>query len=92
MSNKDDSMLSFSYYLPAMVFAADLLEESPLWPRHRQKVSRQFVREEALPMNTMDRKNNWGMAALRLFSPLISPDAGLRIIVWLQKIKTPISC
>jgi len=60
MSNKDDSMLSFSYHFPAMVFAADLLEECPRWPQHRQSVFKQFVREEALPMNTMDRENNWG--------------------------------
>ncbi|KAA3662234.1 MAG: hypothetical protein DWQ10_02895 [Calditrichaeota bacterium] len=61
MSRKDDSMLSFSYHFPALIFAADLLrDESAIWPKDQQKVFSEFLRNEALPMNTMSRKNNWG--------------------------------
>jgi hypothetical protein len=60
MSRKDDSLLSFSYHFPAFLFAADLIKQSPQWPQEQQQRFQQFVRTKALPMNTMDRKNNWG--------------------------------
>ncbi|MFO7905651.1 MAG: alginate lyase family protein [Pirellulaceae bacterium] len=59
-SQKDDSTLSFSYHFPAMVFGADLLASSPRFPAARQDAFRRFCREKALPLNTMDRGNNWG--------------------------------
>jgi hypothetical protein len=59
-SKKDDSTLSFSYHFPPMIFAADLISQSPSWPKQSQKAFQQFVREKALPMNTMSRSNNWG--------------------------------
>ncbi|MHC4250417.1 MAG: alginate lyase family protein [Planctomycetota bacterium] len=59
-SRKDDSTLSFSYHFPSMIFAADLISRSRAWPEESQGAFRQFVREKALPLNTMGRSNNWG--------------------------------
>lgn len=60
MRTEDDSKLSFSYHFPALVFAADLLRDSPAFPADDRAAFRAFVREKALPMNTMDVHNNWG--------------------------------
>ncbi len=60
MSQKDDSTLSFSYHFPAMIFAADLIRESQHWPRDTEQAFHTFLRNRALPMNTMNRNNNWG--------------------------------
>lgn len=59
-SREEDSTLSFSYHFPAMVFGADLLAACPLFPAARQDAFQRFCRETALPLNTMDRGNNWG--------------------------------
>ena len=59
-SQKDDSMLSFSYHFPAMIFGADLLAAWPGFSADRQDAFRRFCRKTALPLNTMDRSNNWG--------------------------------
>jgi hypothetical protein len=53
-------MLSFSYHFPALILAADLIQGFYGWPTARQEAFGQFLREKALPMNTMSRKNNWG--------------------------------
>lgn len=60
MSQEDDSTLSFSYHFPAMICAADLIRESPHWTDQHEDGFKTFLREQALPMNTMDRANNWG--------------------------------
>lgn len=60
LKRENDSTLSFSYHFPALIFAADLIEDWSGWPAERQQAFRRFVREKALPMNTMDRANNWG--------------------------------
>ncbi len=60
MSRADDSTLCFSYHFPAMIAAAALLEDAPAWTPEYRRRFRLFVRERALPMNTMDRQNNWG--------------------------------
>ena len=60
MRTQDDSMLSFSYHFPALILAADLIQGFHGWPAARQEAFGQFLRAEALPMNTMARKNNWG--------------------------------
>jgi hypothetical protein len=60
MRTADDSTLSFSYHYPAFILAADLIKGFDGWPADRQEVFRRFLREKALPMNTMHRKNNWG--------------------------------
>ena len=52
--------LSFSYHFPSMVFGADLLAAWPGFSVARQDAFRRFYRETALPLNTMDRDNNWG--------------------------------
>jgi alginate lyase len=59
-SLKDDSMLSFSYHFPAMIFAADLLRNEDVWREGQQKVFETFLRNKVLPMSTIDRSNNWG--------------------------------
>lgn len=59
-SREEDSTLSFSYHFPAMIFGADLLASWPGFPADRQDAFRSFCRETALPLNTMDRSNNWG--------------------------------
>ncbi len=55
-----DSSLSFSYHFPSMIFAADLLRPSEAWTSSLEEEFRAWIRERALPMNTMDRQNNWG--------------------------------
>jgi hypothetical protein len=59
-SREDDSTLSFSYHFPAMIFGADLLATWPGFSIERQDAFRRFCRQTALPLNTMDRSNNWG--------------------------------
>ncbi|MBC8873582.1 MAG: alginate lyase family protein [Planctomycetes bacterium] len=59
-SLKDDSTLSFSYHFPAMIFGADILASWPGFSADRQDAFRRFCRETALPLNTMNRSNNWG--------------------------------
>jgi hypothetical protein len=59
-SRKDDSTLSFSYHFPAMILGADLLASWPGYSVKRQDAFQRFCRETALPLNTMDRSNNWG--------------------------------
>ncbi len=60
LSRQDDSTLSFSYHFPALLFAADLLRDTGAWPEASQAVFADFLRERAVPMNTMARRNNWG--------------------------------
>ncbi|MFP4172876.1 MAG: alginate lyase family protein, partial [Candidatus Hydrogenedentota bacterium] len=55
-----DSSLSFSYHFPSMIFAADLLRASEAWTSSLEEEFSVWIRERALPMNTMDRQNNWG--------------------------------
>jgi hypothetical protein len=59
-SREDDSTLSFSYHFPAMIFGADLLALWSGFSDDQQDAFRRFCRETALPLNTMDRSNNWG--------------------------------
>ena len=60
LSRKDDSTLSFSYHFPALILAADLLRPSRSFPAAEQEEFKAFVREKALPLNTMGSSNNWG--------------------------------
>ncbi|WP_269541059.1 alginate lyase family protein [Cerasicoccus fimbriatus] len=61
MRTHDDSRLSFSYHFPPFIFAADLIEDNThIWPEAEQQAFRDFVRNKALPMNTMHVANNWG--------------------------------
>ena len=56
-----DSKLSFSYHYPAMILAADLIRgDEAVWPAENQRAFEAFLRDKALPMNCMDRQNNWG--------------------------------
>jgi len=55
-----DSMLSFSYHFPAMIFAAGLLREFDGWGAANRARFAEFVRHEALPMSTIHHANNWG--------------------------------
>lgn len=66
LSKKDDSTLSFSYHFPPLILAADLLRACPAFPADAQARFRGFVREKALPQNTMARDNNWGNWGLML--------------------------
>lgn len=59
-SREDDSTLSFSYHFPAMIFAADLLRGTDFWTADDEQDFQGFLREKALPLNTMDAANNWG--------------------------------
>src|SRR5690625_799364 len=60
LETHDDSSLSFSYHFPSMIFAADLLRGSDQFTAALERRFARFLRERALPMNTMDRENNWG--------------------------------
>jgi hypothetical protein len=59
LSRADDSALVFSYHFPALIFAADLLEPYHGWDRTSRREFAQFVRDRAVPMNTMRSANNW---------------------------------
>ena len=67
MRTEDDSMLSFSYHYPALIFAGDLIRDHAGWDASCRAAFSRFVRERALPMHTMDRRNNWGNWGLVLF-------------------------
>ena len=43
-----------------MIFGADLLASWPGFSADHQDAFRRFCRQIALPLNTMDRSNNWG--------------------------------
>ena len=60
MSRRADSMLSFSYHFPALIFAADLIRDEGVWDEDEQAGFEGFLRDRTLVMNTMGRKNNWG--------------------------------
>lgn len=60
MSLEDDSMLSFSYHFPALIFAADLLRKGSVWPDDQQVLFSDFLRDHACHMSSIDRSNNWG--------------------------------
>lgn len=66
MSRADDSTLSFSYHFPPFIFAADLLRACPDFTAAAQARFRAFVRDKALPQNTMQSANNWGNWGLTL--------------------------
>ncbi|MDA3875321.1 MAG: alginate lyase family protein, partial [Kiritimatiellae bacterium] len=60
MSKEEDSTLSFCNLFPAFIFAADLLREGDEWAEKDQERFKRFLRERALPMNCMEKENNWG--------------------------------
>jgi len=82
-SRKDDSTLSFSYHFPPMIFGADILASWQGFSADRQDAFRRFCRETALPLNTMNRNNNWGnwglvlvLACARYLDDDALPDRG----------------
>lgn len=60
MKYEDDSKLSFSYHFPAFIYAADLIRDEEVWSMDQQAAFTDFLRNKALPMNTMEVSNNWG--------------------------------
>jgi hypothetical protein len=60
MRSEDDSTLSFSYHFPALIFAESLIRGTPAWRAEQQQTFATFQKEQALPLNTMARQNNWG--------------------------------
>ncbi len=96
METREDSQLSFCYHFPALIFAADLIKNSPGWPVADQKLFQAFVREKALPMNTMARHNNWGnwgMVLVMASAAYLRDDALFQKAVarWKEFIEDPIS-
>jgi len=69
-SLKDDSTLCFSYHFPAMLFAADLLRSTKAWTTDMENRFKAFLMLYALPLNTMDRDNNWGNWGLLLVTAI----------------------
>ncbi|WP_244857922.1 alginate lyase family protein [Agromyces archimandritae] len=55
-----DSGLAFSYHFPALIFAADLIDGYRGFTAADRAAFETFLRDKALPANTMDRENNWG--------------------------------
>ena len=68
----EDSMLSFSYHFPALIFAADLLRDEKIWALDDQQQFKSFIRKDAYAMNTMSHENNWGNWGLVLASSIAS--------------------
>ncbi len=75
----DDSTLSFSYHFPAIIFGAALLSEYEAWTPDDREQFAAFLKERALPMNTMQGTNNWGNWGLVLVLAIAAylQDAGL---------------
>tara|TARA_R100000027_G_scaffold163_1_gene176 strand:- start:25609 stop:26631 length:1023 start_codon:yes stop_codon:yes gene_type:complete len=66
MKTEEDSTLSFSNLFPAFIFAADILRRDAIWADSDKAAFCQFVRQKALPMNCMEKENNWGNWGLTL--------------------------
>ncbi|WHX40260.1 alginate lyase family protein [Mesobacillus sp. AQ2] len=62
----DDTPLVVSINFPSMIIAASLIEDSPNWTRDNQADFKEFISKKVLPMNTMNRENNWGNWGLLL--------------------------
>jgi hypothetical protein len=95
-SRAADSTLSFSYHFPPMIFAAALIRSSQGWGEEQEQTFRHFLRARALPMNTMDRDNNWGNWGLVLvlaIAAYLEDDDLLQqgITRWKQLIETQIA-
>lgn len=56
----EDSGLTFSYHFPAMIFAADLIDDYDGFSVRDREAFATFLRGESLGASTMDRANNWG--------------------------------
>ncbi|MFE5309591.1 alginate lyase family protein [Isoptericola sp. NPDC056605] len=56
----EDSGLTFSYHFPAMIFAADLIDDYDGFSAGDRAAFTAFLRGGSLNANTMDRTNNWG--------------------------------
>lgn len=64
----EDSALAFSYHFPAFVYAAELLNGSPVWSDEGERAFAGFLEETAIPVagSILHRTNNWGSWALEL--------------------------
>lgn len=82
LRSEDDSRLSFSYHFPALIFAESLLHTWPGWDEPRRAAFELFLSERAMPMNTMERDNNWGNWGLVL---VLAIAARLGHAAWLQQ-------
>ena len=50
---EDDSKISLGYHIPALIFAADMIRNSPSFPQADQDRFGAFLRDKALPLNLM---------------------------------------
>lgn len=66
MSMEEDSTLAFCCHFVPFIFTADLLRDEGAWPEASQSAFEDFLRNRALPMNTMVKENNWGNWGLSL--------------------------
>ncbi|MEX2606484.1 MAG: alginate lyase family protein [Kiritimatiellia bacterium] len=68
MSMEEDSTLAFCCHFVPFILAADLLRDEGDWTEEAQSAFEDFLRDRALPMNTMSHDNNWGNWGLALAS------------------------
>ncbi|MCS3844456.1 alginate lyase family protein [Microbacterium sp. AK031] len=78
----EDSALAFSYHFPAFVYAAELLNGSPVWSSEGELAFAGFLEETAIPVagSILHRTNNWGSWALELTTvgaSYLNDDAGI---------------
>ncbi|WP_407320254.1 alginate lyase family protein [Isoptericola halotolerans] len=68
----EDSALAFSYHFPAMIYAASLLRDQPVWPAADEAEFAAMIGTEALRVGkSIDGgMNNWGSWALALESAI----------------------
>lgn len=64
----EDSALAFSYHFPAFVYAAELLNGSPVWSEDGERAFAGFLEQTAIPVagSILHPTNNWGSWALEL--------------------------
>lgn len=82
LRTREDSALAFSYHFPAMVFAAELLRDSAVWPAQSEQRFARMIQGQALPVSQSitGGDNNWaswGVAASAAISAYLADTDSL---------------
>ncbi|GAB3815503.1 hypothetical protein GCM10028820_13070 [Tessaracoccus terricola] len=83
LRTSEDSALAFSYHFPAMVFAAELLRESAVWPEAAEQRFAAMIGGQALEVaeSITGGDNNWaswGVAASAAISSYLADEDSLQ--------------
>lgn len=82
LRTREDSALAFSYHFPAMVFAAELLRGSPVWPDAAEQRFAAMIQVQAhgVAQSITGGDNNWaswGVAATAAISSYLADEQAL---------------